>query len=98
MHLSGREPPGRLPKRMRRRHRGDRSPSSGGNLPSDRHLTRRFYSCSKSQLRLYRSRREKAREIGKNAESFGEGKIGVAFPGIFDIITADDTNCTHYFS
>ena len=49
MHLSGREPPGRLLKRMRRRHRGDRSPSSGGNLPSDRHLTRRFYSCSKSQ-------------------------------------------------
>ena len=47
MHLSGREPPGRLPKRMRRRHRGDRSPSSGGNLPSDRHLTRHFYSCSK---------------------------------------------------
>ena len=31
MHLSGREPPGRLLKRMRRRHRGDRSPSSGGN-------------------------------------------------------------------
>lgn len=37
------------------------SPSSGGNLPSDRHLTRRFYSCSKSQLRLYRRPPEKAR-------------------------------------
>ena len=44
MHLSGREPPGRLPKRMRRRHRGDRSPSSGGNLPSDRYLTHSSYS------------------------------------------------------
>ena len=25
----------------------EQAPSSGGNLPSDRHLTRHFYSCSK---------------------------------------------------
>ena len=33
----------------------EQAPSSGGNLPSDRHLTRHFYSCSKGCVHSRRS-------------------------------------------
>ncbi len=43
---SGRSGCRALQQRMRR-DIAEQAPSSGGNLPSDRHLTRHFYSCSK---------------------------------------------------
>ena len=43
---SGRSGCRALQQRMRR-DIAEQAPSSGGNLPSDRHLTRHFYSCSR---------------------------------------------------
>ena len=43
-HARPKDKQGLLLRRLRAQHRGDRSPSPGGNLPSNRYLTRWLYS------------------------------------------------------